>query len=173
MTDTVLHFDRVAIELRAPLGATAFGSWIGMSLVIVGHCHVALAAPVTDSAALATLAQLFLRYPSELKKPSGERLEEFRDSKLPSLRLQLLSAAPVYPDLEEAVLADWLQQAQAALAAALAAGGVPQAGQHLVAAHGDDVLLLGLGLARRGREAKPLCGAAAEQQGEEAAEQGG
>ena len=30
--------------VRSGLGATAFGSWIGMSLVIVGHCHVALAA---------------------------------------------------------------------------------------------------------------------------------
>lgn len=64
---------------------------------------------------LATLAQLFFRHPSELKKPSAERLEEFRDPRLPSLRVQLLSAAPIYPELEEALLADWLQQAQAAL----------------------------------------------------------
>ena len=89
---------------------------------------------------LAALAQLFFRYPSELKKPSGERLEEFRDSKLPSLRLQLLSSAPVYPDLEEAVLADWLQQAQAALGprdpfvVAALAGESPAAAAHKVVA---------------------------------------
>ena len=36
------------------------------------------------------------------------RYEEFRDSRLPSLRAQILSPAPIYPDLEEAVLADSL-----------------------------------------------------------------
>jgi hypothetical protein len=33
-----------ALDHHRPLGATSFGSWIGMSLVIVGHCHVAVAA---------------------------------------------------------------------------------------------------------------------------------
>ena len=89
---------------------------------------------------LAALAQLFFRYPSELKKPSAERLEEFRDSRLPSLRIQLLSAAPVYPELEEALLSDWLQQAQTALGAgdpfvkAALAGDSPAVAAHKVVA---------------------------------------
>lgn len=64
---------------------------------------------------LASLALSLLRYPVETQKPNGVRFEEFRDSRLPSLRAQLLSPAPIYPDLEEAVLADWLTQQKQAL----------------------------------------------------------
>ncbi|MFO0574409.1 MAG: S46 family peptidase [Polyangia bacterium] len=64
---------------------------------------------------LAMLALHLLRYPRELAKPNGERLEDYRESRLESLRLQLTSPAPLYPDLEEAVLADWLAQVKAAL----------------------------------------------------------
>lgn len=64
---------------------------------------------------LGHLGLLLLRYPVELEKPDGARFEEYRDSRLPSLRLQLLSSAPAYLDLEEAVLTDWLEQAAHAL----------------------------------------------------------
>jgi len=64
---------------------------------------------------LLTMALHLLRLPEELKKPSGERLEEFRDSRLPALRRELLSSAPIYSDLEEAVLTDWLTQVQSVL----------------------------------------------------------
>ncbi len=64
---------------------------------------------------LTTLAQLLLRYPVELAKPSAERLEEFRDPRLPSLRMQLRSAAPIPTELEEIVLMDWLVQVEKAL----------------------------------------------------------
>lgn len=45
-----------------------------------------------------------LRYPTEVKKPNGERLPEFRDSNLESLKFQLLSPAPVFLDLEEVMV---------------------------------------------------------------------
>lgn len=54
------------------------------------------------------VAQTIYRYRTELKKPNGERLREYRDSNLDSLRQDLLSAAPVYGDLEAAKLADSL-----------------------------------------------------------------
>ena len=57
----------------------------------------------------------YFRYPSELKT-SAEAPGRVPRLRLPSLRIQLLSAAPVYPELEEAMLGDWLQ-AQAALGA--------------------------------------------------------
>ncbi|HNN94944.1 MAG TPA: S46 family peptidase, partial [Pseudomonadota bacterium] len=66
---------------------------------------------------LASLALSLLRYSVETEKPNGVRYEEFRDSRLPSLRAQILSPAPIYPDLEEAVLADWLTQQERALGA--------------------------------------------------------
>jgi hypothetical protein len=64
---------------------------------------------------LAQLGLLLFRYPIETAKADGVRYEEFRDSRLASLRLQLLSTAPTYPDLEEALLSDWLEQARQAL----------------------------------------------------------
>ena len=51
-----------------------------------------------------------LRYGSEVARPDGQRLSEFHEAGLESLRFRLLSPAPVYPALEEALLADSLKQ---------------------------------------------------------------
>ena len=40
----------------------------------------------------------------ELPKKSADRLREYRDSNLDSLKFQLFSPAPIYPDLERAKL---------------------------------------------------------------------
>ena len=53
-------------------------------------------------------AETVHRYRAELKKPSGERLPEYRDSNLDSLKQKLFSTAPLYDDLEQAKLADSL-----------------------------------------------------------------
>jgi hypothetical protein len=52
-----------------------------------------------------------LRYAEEVAKPDGQRLEEYHEAGLESLKFNLLSPAPVYPALEEALLADSLRQA--------------------------------------------------------------
>ena len=81
---------------------------------------------------LPRLAQTLVRYVVEVGKPDSERLEEFRESQLESLRFRLLSPAPLYPDLEELLLADALQQSLDALGAhhpfvvAALAGASPQ-----------------------------------------------
>lgn len=54
------------------------------------------------------IARTIHRYRVELKKPNGERLREYRDSNLESLRQNLLSNAPLYEELETAKLADSL-----------------------------------------------------------------
>jgi len=54
---------------------------------------------------LAGIAQNIVRYVAEVEKPNEKRYEEYRDSNLDSLRFQLFSPAPVYPDLEEHMLA--------------------------------------------------------------------
>jgi hypothetical protein len=66
---------------------------------------------------LAGLASTFVRYADEVPKPSAERLPEFADARLDGVRATLQSPAPIYPDLEEAQLAGWLDQAQAVLGA--------------------------------------------------------
>lgn len=54
---------------------------------------------------LAGIAERIVRYVAEVDKPNDQRYQEFRDSNLDSLRFQLFSPAPVYADLDEALLA--------------------------------------------------------------------
>ncbi|MCI0486753.1 MAG: S46 family peptidase [Blastocatellia bacterium] len=59
---------------------------------------------------LGTLASTLVRYSEEIRKPNDKRYDEFRDSRLESLKFNLLSPAPIYPDMEEAILAGWLEE---------------------------------------------------------------
>ena len=53
---------------------------------------------------LFAIARTLVRLVEEQPKPNGERLREYRDSNLDSLRLELFSPAPIYEDLERAKL---------------------------------------------------------------------
>lgn len=64
---------------------------------------------------LSGMASTLVRYAEEVAKPNAARAEEFRDNRLESLRATLLSRAPLYPEMEEALLADWLQTVQTQL----------------------------------------------------------
>src|SRR6266853_2900524 len=59
---------------------------------------------------LAPLGLMLVQYAAEVTKPDTARLDGFHDAQLPSLKFQLSSPAPVYPALEEALLADALQE---------------------------------------------------------------
>jgi hypothetical protein len=54
----------------------------------------------------ANLALIIVQYVAEVQKPDGQRLDGFHDSELESLKFQLFSPAPVYPQMEELLLAD-------------------------------------------------------------------
>jgi hypothetical protein len=54
----------------------------------------------TDSR-LFSIAMLLVQYATEMKKPDGERLAQFHDANLQSLKFQLLSPAPVATDSEK------------------------------------------------------------------------
>ncbi len=56
-----------------------------------------------------SIARTLLRASEELPKPGGERLREFADARLPSLKFGLFSDEPIYEDLETLKLADGLQ----------------------------------------------------------------
>jgi hypothetical protein len=66
---------------------------------------------------LGQLASTLVRYSEEVGKPNDTRYEEFRDSKLESLKFSLFSPAPIYADAEEAILGSWLAEAQQTLGA--------------------------------------------------------
>ena len=55
---------------------------------------------------LFNIAQQLVQMAEEDKKPSAERLPAYRDSNRASLEQQLFSTAPVYKDLEQAIMAD-------------------------------------------------------------------
>ncbi len=54
------------------------------------------------------IAKMLLRASEELPKPSGERLREFGDARLGSLKFQLFSDEPIYEDLDTLKLAESL-----------------------------------------------------------------
>jgi hypothetical protein len=57
---------------------------------------------------LFTIAIQLVRLAEETQKPNGERLREYSEAGLNSLKLQLFSDAPIYEDLETVQLADSL-----------------------------------------------------------------
>ncbi len=64
---------------------------------------------------LAEQALTIALYVQQIRKPDADRLPGFHDAQLPSLRFRLLSPAPVYPKMEEALLADTLSESLAEL----------------------------------------------------------
>lgn len=66
---------------------------------------------------LGQIASTLVRYSEEVGKPNEARYEEFRESKLESLKFNLFSPAPIYADLEEAILASWIADAEQSLGA--------------------------------------------------------
>lgn len=60
-------------------------------------------------------AVMILQMIEEKKKPNEERFEEYRDSALESIELDLYSAAPIYKGLEKVILLNGLEEAVAVL----------------------------------------------------------
>jgi hypothetical protein len=67
------------------------------------------------SSHLAQTARTLVRAAEEKPKPNQDRLREYRDSALASVEQQLFSTAPIYKNLEIALLADSLSEMQDAL----------------------------------------------------------
>ena len=53
-----------------------------------------------------------VQYVAEIQKPDGDRLDQFHDAGLDSLRYRLLSPAPIYPSTEKLYMADALKLGQ-------------------------------------------------------------
>jgi len=66
---------------------------------------------------LLAIAGSIVRLTAELEKKNEDRLEEYGDAKLDSLKLSLFSPAPIYGDLEETTLTDAFAEALEALGA--------------------------------------------------------
>jgi hypothetical protein len=64
---------------------------------------------------LFTLALEIVQYVAEIKKPDGERLPQYHQAGLDSLRFQMLSPAPIYPSVEKMFMTNALKLATAKL----------------------------------------------------------
>ena len=90
---------------RIPL----FGPWKAIAgaqrkLAAFERSHALLETGHAFYSELFTIARHCVRLADELPKKSPDRLREYRDSNLESLRFQLYSPAPIYRDLERAKL---------------------------------------------------------------------
>jgi hypothetical protein len=63
-----------------------------------------------DVSRLGDIASKIVRYAEQIQKPNDQRYDEFRDSRLESFKFALLSPAPVYAEMEEVILAAWLEE---------------------------------------------------------------
>jgi len=64
---------------------------------------------ISSGSELAGLARQIVVYVAEIKKPDSERLDGYHDSQLDELKFYLFSPAPIYPEFEEALLTQSLQ----------------------------------------------------------------
>lgn len=104
---------------RAGSGAAAYNdarTSIGSLIDKARATHVERWFLVTGGAFWSDLfakARTIVRYTDEVAKPNTDRLREYRESNLESMRQALYSEAPIYPDLETLRLADslafWLE----------------------------------------------------------------
>jgi hypothetical protein len=73
-------------------------------LLEAGHAFSGEPAGLARSNELFAVARHLVRLTDELPKPNADRLREYRDSNLDSLKLALFSPAPVYPGVERVKL---------------------------------------------------------------------
>lgn len=98
---------------KSTAARAAAGSWgkIAAAQKKYGEKRLLITYRRYDPTKVAGLASTVVRYVAETAKPNDKRWEEFRDSNLESLRFRLFSPAPMYPDMEEFLMARTLQDA--------------------------------------------------------------
>jgi hypothetical protein len=112
---------RARVNADAKLAASAGGAWDRIAAaekVQRTRGRARLYHDVTRVSRLLDLGNGLVRLTAEIEKPNGERFKEYREANLPSQRFQLLSPAPLYPAMEEAVIAARLQLCLDSLGAA-------------------------------------------------------
>ncbi|MEK7382607.1 MAG: S46 family peptidase [Elusimicrobiota bacterium] len=104
---------KVVSGSRDPALKAARPSWekIAATQKKLGERRLQTAYRRFDATKIAGLANAIVRYAAEVAKPNDKRYEEFRESNLESLRFRLFSPAPIYPDMEEQLLARTLEDA--------------------------------------------------------------
>jgi hypothetical protein len=106
---------RVAREPRTAFAARSWDRIAAAQHELMRRNREHLYTDLARGARLVTVASQIVHYGDEVPKPNEKRYFEYRDSNLESLKFQLFSPAPVYPDLDAVILATQLQDALDAL----------------------------------------------------------
>jgi hypothetical protein len=108
------------IAKRPELQKNYAGAWdsIAAAYAALPQKATRIAFSTLTPSRLGQIAQNIVLYADETAKPNSQRFDEYRDSGLESLRFNLLSPAPLHKDMEEAILAAWLDEAVKTLGAA-------------------------------------------------------
>ena len=64
---------------------------------------------------LGSIASQIVTYQIEKAKPNEKRYPEYSDARIEALKRSILSPAPIYPEMEEAVLIGWFEEARKTL----------------------------------------------------------
>ncbi|HVF31129.1 MAG TPA: S46 family peptidase [Pyrinomonadaceae bacterium] len=64
---------------------------------------------------LGTAASQIVTYQIEKAKPNDQRYPEYSDARIEALKRSVTSTAPIYPEMEEAMLVAWLEEARKTL----------------------------------------------------------
>jgi hypothetical protein len=104
---------RDALAKKPELNKLYAPAWEGIAQAYAALPKMAprIAFSTLAASRLGTIASQIVRYAEETKKPNDQRYDEYRDNRLESLKFSLISPAPIYPDLEEASLSAWMNEA--------------------------------------------------------------
>jgi hypothetical protein len=103
---------RTRVNADVKLASSAGGAWdriAAAAKVERTRGRARLYHDITRVSRLLDLGNGLVRMTAEVEKPNEQRFKEYREANLTSQRFQLLSPAPVYPAMEEAVIAARLQ----------------------------------------------------------------
>ena len=103
---------RARVSADPKLAASAGGAWDRIAAAEKeqrARGRARLYHDLTRMSRFMDLGNGIVRMTAEVEKPNEQRFREYRDANLPSQRFQLLSPAPIYPAMEEAVIAARLQ----------------------------------------------------------------
>ncbi|MHB8876963.1 MAG: S46 family peptidase, partial [Myxococcaceae bacterium] len=96
---------RAKVDADPKLKAAYGGAWDAIALALekyrpIRKRHLNIEESRAFSSELFTLARTLVRSADELPKPNDQRLREYTDAKLPALKQQLFSPAPIYTEFE-------------------------------------------------------------------------
>lgn len=109
---------RARVAANPALAASCGGAWDRIAAaqqeLIRRHPQI-IHRDIARVSRLADIASGIVRYVEEVEKPNERRLDEFRAANLENQRFRLFSKAPIFPEMEEMILAFALQEMSDAL----------------------------------------------------------